>query len=202
MLNAYSGKNSKQNFASLFEDEDVEVVGNMTSAVEHAAKDIEPERLKFVGEPSFDPSPYLDYANRAHYLRPLDHCRGVEAEDGDLLRVRVRCKKGAQLGLLEKLDKVKRLVLKPCAEVRMNLLNGMFCLPKDKNRDRMILDARRPNAVEEAEGRWIYSLGSAAQLNHVHLAEDEILLIHPEDLREYYHCFVIQDQEEEKKWVT
>ena len=47
----------------------------------------------------------------------------------------------------------------------------------------MILDARRPNAFEASERRWVYSLGSTCQLNRIHLREDEILLIHAEDLR-------------------
>ena len=58
----------------------------------------------------------------------------------------------------------------------------------------MILDARRPNAVENSEKRWIYSLGSAVQLLHMHLEPYEDLVLHAEDLREYYHCFVVPEQ--------
>ena len=117
-------------------------MGRVGSNLEHVAKDIEPHRLKFVGDPSFDPTPFLDYANREQYNRPLDLSFEESLEDLDLPRVKVRCKRGQGVQLLEKLDSVKRLALVPLKEVREHLLNGMFCLPKDQHRDRMILDAR------------------------------------------------------------
>lgn len=40
------------------DDSEAEVLGRISSNVEHAAKDIEPHRLKFVGHPSFDPTPF------------------------------------------------------------------------------------------------------------------------------------------------
>ena len=70
-LRAYSSKKQRFDFGSLFADEEVEVVGATSNSVEHAAKDIEPDRLKFIGVPSFDPCPYLDYANRAQYTNPF-----------------------------------------------------------------------------------------------------------------------------------
>ena len=194
-LGGYRRAKRKTEVAFRFRDDsEAEVLGRISSNVEHAAKDIEPHRLKFVGHPSFDPTPFLDYANREQYNRPLDLSFEENLEGQILPRVKVRCKKGQQLQLLEKLDSVKRLALVPVKQVREHLLNGMFCLPKDQQRDRMILDARRPNAVETSERRWVYSLGSTVQLNHVHLARDEVLLIHAEDLREFYHCFLVSPQ--------
>ena len=194
-LGGYKGCRRSHKPAFSFEEEhEAEVLGRVGSNLEHVAKDIEPHRLKFVGEPSFDPTPFLDYANREQYNRPLDLSFEESLEDLDLPRVKVRCKRGQGVQLLEKLDGVKRLALVPLKGVREHLLNGMFCLPKDQHRDRMILDARRPNAVEASERRWVYSLGSTCQLNHIHLKEDEILLIHAEDLREFYHCFLVSEQ--------
>eukprot|EP00438_Fugacium_kawagutii_P028867 Skav225489 [mRNA] locus=scaffold1360:5423:9203:- [translate_table: standard] len=115
----------------------------------------------------------------------------VDPADLKLPQVKVRCNKNKQLELVEKLDSVQRLQLIPGRLVRKQLLNGMFCLPKDQLRDRMILDARRPNAVESSEKRWIYSLGSSSQLWHLHLEQNEDLILHAEDLKEYYHCFIV-----------
>lgn len=170
------------------------VIGQLAGSVEHVAKDIEPARLKFVGVPEFDPVPFLDYANQKQYLQPLDSCVVDDLEGLQLPHVKVRCSRAKQLELVEKLDEVGRLALVPGRLVRKQLLNGMFCLPKDQLRDRMILDARRPNAVEASEKRWIYSLGSAGQLLHLHLEPHEDLVLHAEDLREYYHCFVVPEQ--------
>ena len=172
-------------------EEDAEVVGRLSASIEHAAKAIEPERLKFIGVPSFDPSPYLDYANREQYEKPIDNSIAISPEDTALPKVRVRCSKQNEVKLLEELDNVQRLALVKTEDVRMHLLNGMFCLPKDQQKDRMILDARRPNFAEASERRWIYSLGATSQLNHIHLEPGELLVMHAEDFREYYHCFKV-----------
>ncbi len=171
-----------------------ESVGILEGGLEHVAKDLEPERLKFQGIPSFDPLPFLDKANQATYAKPLDYAADVLADDLDLPRVKVRCKAGQRLRILEQLDEVQRLSLFRAEDCRMGFANGLFGIPKDQERDRMILDARRPNSVEESERRWIFSLGSLAQFQYIYLEDDEDMYLHAEDLREFYHCFIVGEQ--------
>lgn len=76
---------------------------------------------------------------------------------------------------LEKLDAGGRLALLPASEVRQRLLNGVFCLPKDDVRDRVVLDARPPNAVERAEDRWVKSLGAMGQMQHFYLEPHQVV---------------------------
>ena len=68
--------------------------------------------------------------------------------------------------------------------------NGVFAIPKDEHRDRMVLDARPPNALGESERRWIKSLAGLHQLQHFLVQKDEYLFA--EDLREFYHAFLFQ----------
>ena len=175
-----------------------ESVGILEGGLEHVAKDLEPERLQFQGIPSFDPMPFLDKANQATYERPLDHAQEWLPEDLDLPRVKVRCKAGQRLKILEKLDEVKRLSLFREEDCRRGFANGLFGIPKDQTRDRMILDARRPNSVEDSERRWIYSLGSLAQFQFFYVEDDEDIHLHAEDLREFYHCFVVSEQRQKR----
>ncbi len=51
----------------------------------------------------------------------------------------------------------------------MRFCNGIFAVPKDGARDRMVLDARPPNMLEDATCPWINSLASVSQLEHVFL---------------------------------
>lgn len=67
----------------------------------------------------------------------------------------------------------------------------MIAVPKDQARDRMVLDARAPNKLEKSERRWIRSLGSVSQFHHFFVTEGEQLRLYAEDLREYYHAFLI-----------
>ena len=162
--------------------------------VEHVAKNVEPERLHFHGVPSFDPRPYLDNQNRSVYEQPLQHAAWVDPEDPRLPQVKLRCEAGKKVRVLEKLDEVRRLALFNEEDCRKGFSNGLFAIPKDGVRDRMILDARRPNFCEESERRWIFSLGSLQQMGHIFIKPDEEIRLHAEDLREFYHCFKISEE--------
>ena len=172
--------------------------GILEGGIQHVAKEVEPERLRFHGKPTFNPVGLLDYGNRRSYERPLDEAKEIDPKDPMLPRVRVRCRTGGLLGVVEKLDEVGRLKLLPADRCRVGLENGLFAIPKDAGRDRMILDARRPNHCEVSESRWIYSMGTLQQLQHVFLEEKEDLYLHAEDLREFYHAFVIGEQRQER----
>ena len=114
----------------------------------HLAKAVEAHRFKLWQTPSFDASPFLDYKMRSLYNFPLDHAE-KEENGGKPPRVTVRCSAKERLRLLETLDKTGRLQLVSEAEVRMRFRNGMFSIPKDQNKDRMVLDARPPNMLED-----------------------------------------------------
>ena len=165
-------------------------VGKLSTAIEHIAKSLEPHRLKFWKRPSFDPVPYLDEANRETYCRPLQNaCCPEEAPRPPPVRVRIKA--SDRLRFLALLDSTGRLGLARKEEVRFEFSNGAFAVPKDQLRDRMVLDARPPNVLEVAERRWIKSLGSVAQLLHFFISPEQELRVHLEDLREFYHAFII-----------
>ena len=86
-------------------------------------------------------------------------------------------------------------MLVPESAVRLPYRNGMFSIPKDAHRDMMVLDARPPNALEDGkDSSWIQSLGSVSQFNHWFLREDEEARVFSEDIREFYHAFLISPQ--------
>ena len=171
-----------------------QVVAEVSTLIEHVAKDVEPHRYHFHGRPSFDAQQFLDEENRAKYLCPFEFAKQVSADDPALPRVKVRGSKQNKMKLLEKLDSGGRLRLLPVSRVAGGFENGLFSIPKDAEKDRMVLDARRPNYREEAEKRWIQTLGSVGQLLHVFLEQDEVLLLHAEDLKDFYHCFQVSGQ--------
>ncbi|CAE7424252.1 unnamed protein product [Symbiodinium sp. CCMP2592] len=126
---------------------------------------VEPSRLNFVGTPSFDPT-----------------------------RASVRADKRQTAQLLQLLDDSGRLRLFADSEIRPRLRNGLFSVAKDSSRDRMVLDARPPNQAEETEARWIRSLGTLEQFQFIYLPEDSNIEIHTEDLKEFYHSFIVGEQ--------
>ena len=151
---------------------------------------VEPDRLNFVGRPSFDPRPYLDTANRQTYEDPLRFAEPL-TEEIRLPHVAVQANKDQAKRLLKLLDSSGRLELFAKEDVRPGVRSGLFSVPKDGQRDRMVLDARPPNALESSESRWIKSLGTFEQIQFMHLPEDCDLEVHAEDLREFYHSFIV-----------
>ena len=129
---------------------------------------VDASRLRFTGRPSFDPQPFLDSPTRQLYARPLDILRS-EPSVTPLPRTQVRTVPGGQLDLLRALDASGRLTLWPLGDLGGRGRNGLFAVPKDAERDRMVLDARAANVWEGGEDRWIQSLGSLEQLTHLFL---------------------------------
>ena len=171
-----------------------EVVGTLSQKVAHVAKPVEPGRLRFWKNPSFDPTEFLDPANRQSYLAPLDGADLPEESGFVPPRVKVRIQKNNRIKFLELLDSSDRLQLIPEKEVRKGYLNGVFAVPKDQEKDRMVLDARPPNGLEQPENRWIRSLASTQQLQHFFTKPGEQVMLFAEDLREFYHAFRISKQ--------
>ena len=171
-----------------------EVVGSLTKDVACLAKPIEPQRLKFWETPSFDPSAFMDFGNLLKFVRPLDYAQTADEDEARPPRVSFRCKGADVVAFLELLDSSNRLALVPKSKVRLAFRNGAFSIPKDASRDRMVLDARPPNILESNDDPWIRSLGSLSQFNHYFLKSEEQAFIYAEDLREYYHAFLISRQ--------
>jgi hypothetical protein len=164
-------------------------LGSLTHLQAPVAKKVEPDRFQFWLWPSFDPSKFLDDHNRETFLYPLDWADEPDVEAHPVPRVRVFADEKEKGKLLEVLDSGKRLGLLPVTAVRTPFRNRLFSIPKDAKRDRMVLDARPPNALEDGkDSDWIQSLGSISQFLHWFLEEDEVVRVFSEDIREFYHA--------------
>ena len=177
-----------------YRGEGATVVGHLAGGLPHVAKALQPERIKFWKRPSFDPQGFLDPENAAKYSRPLQFAQEPDLELRRPPPVRLRIAEKDKLRFLRLLDESGRLAFVRPSQARVGYENGAFAIPKDGERDRMILDARGPNLLEVAEARWIKSLASTQQLQHCFLADGERLQIFAEDLREFYHAFIISHE--------
>ncbi|CAE7248000.1 unnamed protein product [Symbiodinium sp. CCMP2592] len=156
---------------------------------------VEPSRLNFVGTPSFDPLPFLDSRNRATYARPLDFARDI-LEDESIPRVAVRADRRQTSELLQLLDDSGRLRLFAESEIRPRLRNGLFSVAKDSSRDRMVLDARTPIKLRRPKPVGYDPWGPLNNSNFqfFYLPDESNFEIHTEDLKEFYHSFIVGEQ--------
>lgn len=155
------------------------------------AKEIESHRLKFSGRPSFDPTPFLEGAAKELYEDPLQQAADPSTATEDPPRVRVHGKRKEVMGLLRSLDATGRLALFSPQQVRMRHRAGLFALAKNLEVDRLILDSRPANVLEEGLTEWTQTMGAVAPLLQVIVAPDEVVVASGEDLKDYYYYFTV-----------
>ena len=127
---------------------------------------------------------------------PFKHSILSEDFHGKVPRVRVQCSREERLRLklYRLLDQSHRIKLLTKDQVRQGFSSGVFAVLKSLEADRLILDSRPHNLLEAPPGRFVQALGSGEALTHLHLEEEEILLISSNDIRDFYHLFKVSEQ--------
>ena len=171
-----------------------EIIGALSVAGMVTAKPIESDRLEFQGEPSFDPSPYLDDLGRGIFLHPIQHSLSPEDSFLDVPLVRIHCSLQERKRLYAKLDSSSRLGMVGSSEVVSGYQAGLFAVAKDLCKDRLIFDSRPFNNLEVVPGRWVRGMASIAPLLDLQLSIDDVCLINSTDLRDFYYGFKISHE--------
>ena len=169
-------------------------LGRSVASLGSTFKQLDPDRIAFVGEPRFDPAPFLDERGRDVFLHPLSEALPPEDYLGPLPSVQVHVAEKKRDDFLELLDASGRLALFRPEEVRQQFLSGVFAVGKDRDRDRLIMDSRRLNLLERPLGRWIRSLASGESLCRLQLLPHEALEFSGNDVRDFYHLFAISHE--------
>eukprot|EP00435_Cladocopium_sp_Y103_P017734 s3434_g4.t1 len=157
------------------------------------AKPLVASRLNFPDAPTFDPLPFFDDSTAELYCYPLS--RGKDpATVGDPPRVQVRASGKAKLELYRKMARCG--MLQPLEEGTYldRYRSGLFAVPKDGERDRMVLDGRPANMVDRGQSKWCCSMASAASLAGICIPEGYVAVCGGEDLRDYFYQFVVNSE--------
>lgn len=175
--------------------DDAAVCGQMSGGAAVVAKQIEAHRLSLPTKPpAFDPGKLLPRLHRKVYLDPVSLAVPEDPPEDQLPKVRVRANHQQVLDLLRRLDASGRIVLATPNQVRESLLCGAFALIKDAKQDRLILDARRPNAKETTLDQWCKTLASPQTLALTEIDESHVMYFSGTDLKDYYHAFRVTKQ--------
>ena len=152
-------------------------------------KPVESDRLQFRGFPDFDPTPFLDMRSKEIYEHPFEHSIDPDEHMGPVPHFRVHCSREERLKLYQLLDKSRRIKLFTEEQVRHRFGSGVFSVLKSMELDRLILDSRPHNLLENPPGRFIQTLGSGEALTHLRLEGGERLYISSNDIWDFYHLF-------------
>ena len=170
------------------------VVGQLEHSAYSTVKPVEPDRLKFIGRPTFNPLPFLDSRSAFVYKYPLQAATDPDDFGGQIPFVQVHCSKDTKLKLFSLLDQSGRLALHPASTVRPRFASGLFSVLKDEKKDRLIMDSRPSNCLEEVEQRWVRSLAVGESLCRLTLKDSDVLRTSSNDLRDYYYLFQITEE--------
>ncbi|CAE7241416.1 unnamed protein product [Symbiodinium sp. CCMP2592] len=139
------------------------VCGKLKQAPPCTAKPIRAERLKFPPPPSFSPYGYLDEETYARFERPLDFELPL-VPPPPLPKVKILAEPRQRLALYKLLAGCGRLSPVRVPPERVPFAAGMFAVPKDLERDRLVLDARPTNTLGGCPGYWAATMASASAL--------------------------------------
>ena len=168
------------------------VVGSLKMGNQNVAREVEASRLSVPMEPpEFRPEGLLPEHHCEGYKNPIKFATDPTASSVPPPRVQLHASRRQAFELLHFLDQRQRLCLAPESKVRPSHLCGVFSLIKDQQKDRMILDARPPNLLEEALNDWTTTLGSITALVQLELKPGHVLLMSGTDLCDYYYCYKV-----------
>lgn len=165
------------------------VVGQMKVPTNSAAKSVEASRLSFGPAPRFNPTALFDPRTAAMYEDPASFHRSDGLPPAQ--SVGIRATPEDKIELFKKLAETKRLVPLSDSEVDESRCSGLFCVPKDLARDRLIMDSRPPNSAEIGLNRWTQCSASGYILAGIELEPHEKLLCSGQDVKDFYYQFVV-----------
>lgn len=168
--------------------------GRLPGADVLVAKPIEASRLEFRGRPEFNPSPFLDPLGRKIFEEPLSvSCAPEDASEVPPV-VRIHGKPSEVWKLLRALDASGRLGVVRESEIIAGYGAGLFSVPKDQDRDRLIFYCRPMNTLQSTPQRWISSMASASNLLDLQIPENGCCYTSGTDLREFYDTFAVSHE--------
>ena len=177
---------------------DVQGSGFLTDPVHLApsggltCKPVIADRVKWTLPPSFDPIPYLtDPLVRASYIDPLA-LRKPPHEWPPAVKSKVFCSRTELLRLAAKWDSFGALALIPVSDVPVEERVGCFCVPKDSQYDRFIINPGVANARTLPYNNFTKQLAPGCLLTLMSLpSEDHMVRFSCDDLSEMYFTFLI-----------
>eukprot|EP00438_Fugacium_kawagutii_P024465 Skav208079 [mRNA] locus=scaffold1800:124150:131179:- [translate_table: standard] len=167
------------------------VVGKLAKGDISGAQQILADRIKMDGQPVFDPVPFLNCKAKKLYVEPFSD--GILPQDlvDPPPRVRIHATFDEKVKLLALLEESGRLAFRSPSEVVEGWGSGMFCVPKNTKVDRLILDGRPANRLQQPPNEYIMTMASAGAILGIYLKPSEKLLMSGDDLSNFFYTFKV-----------
>jgi len=106
----------------------------------------------------------------------------------------VRAERGELLRVLAKMDAVRLLRAFRASDVDPDMTNGAFDVVNNSEKDRLVIDARRPNTFDHRLSSWTFTMATGASLVNLELGPDEVAVIFADDLQDYFYQWLASPQ--------
>ena len=154
---------------------------------------IDPKRLVFEAPPAFEASKYItDPLLKSAFYDPRVLLK-PESQWPKTKLARVMASREEQFELFRRWDGVQSLHLLPAASSEARYRCGLFAVYKSDEVDRQILNPIPENARCFSISDSTLSLAHASLLGQIFIASDQNLVIGSDDLKDFYHGFVVSD---------
>ena len=154
-------------------------------------KGVEADRVKWLHPPTFDPNPFLtDPIVKAVFNDP-DVLRLPRDQWPRLPPAQVHGTREDILALAEKWDRKQALRLIPVSEIDPSEAVGAFCIPKNTDFDRLILNPTVVNSRCCKYANFTRYLAPGSLACGIHLESGEYLRMCCDDLTDMYYTFAV-----------
>ena len=155
---------------------------------------VQASRVKWKLAPSFDPSPFLTDPVVKEAFRNPDFLRRPKDTWPALPKAIVHADKSEILELAGKWDSLDACRVIECSQVASIETVGLFCVPKDAQWDRLILNPTVINSRCFGYSAFTKTLAPGYLITSIQLPPDEKILISSDDLCEFYYTFKVSNQ--------
>ena len=154
-------------------------------------KRVDASRVRWDHSPSFDPTPFpSDHVVRAAFQDP-DTLRLPSSQWPKLPPAQVHGARDQILALAKKWDDKQALCVIPAGEVDHSEAVGLFCVPKNQNYDRLILNPTTMNSRSLKYSVFTKLLAPGYIACGITLKPNEVLRLSADDLSEMYYTFQV-----------
>ena len=164
------------------------VAGQKAKTSSVAAKPVIADRVKWSYPPSFDAQDFLNPVVRAAYNDP-EVLRKPLSEWPPSHPAKMHISKEEFLKLVQKWDGLGACILVDANTVDWDEAVGIFCVPKDSQFDRLIINPKTINSRMDTITESTKELAPGCMLGLLHLEPDEVFRFQADDLSDFYYTF-------------
>ncbi len=150
-------------------------------------------RVKWEYPPSFEAGPFLtNGVVRAAFEDP-EVLRKPNTDWPKSRPAKVHCSREELLSLADRWDSLGACSLVPVSEKELEEAVGLFCVPKNAEHDRLIVNPTVINSRMHSISDFTRGLAPGAMLALLHLEDAEMFRISADDLSDYYYTFRVSE---------